>query len=158
MLRLLQIHRGQSWLWQSVNTLGACCPCAFDRNCCCRRANGTDTAPSNAASGNGNEERGGGHILFDTSSAVGSGRWPCVDVAASKPKIHAGGRTRSRSPAQPVSPLGASTRAKSPRGRGRNGISSPISDDGLSIMSGSTWGGGRSIASPGRCEGDLRHR
>ncbi len=124
----------------------------FNHVCCCRRSKRPDTAHSNASSANEDEGQEGDDILFDINSAVGSGRWPCVDGAANTPNIHAGGRMRSKSPAPSVLSLGGSTRAESTRGRGKNRISSPISDDGVSIMSGSTWGGRKGVTSPGRCE------
>lgn len=97
---------------------------------------------SNQREGGGGDGDGdGGVLLFDSSSAVGSGRWPCVEASIVS---GTGGGGRSVSPPRSVSPLGGPTSPKAARERGARGlISSPKSvDGGASMRPGPSWGGG----------------
>lgn len=106
------------------------------------------------------EQRGeGGYhgedILFDSSSSVGAGRWPCERHPA-KPSGVNPGRGRSTSPLGSVSPDSRGHSSKSTRGAGGSTIVlSPASvGRGASMRSGSARGGGKtSTNSPTRCEG-----
>lgn len=119
---------------------------------CQRRARGPFPTQSNAAGGGekkvGQEEEGeeeqGGDLFFDSSSAVGSGRWPCADDA---------GRGRRRSPTRSASPPRGLRRETPSRERGRNATPSAADGDGASVRSGSMWGGsGKASTSPARWE------
>lgn len=85
-------------------------------------------------------------MLFDSSSAVGAGRWPCADDTTDTWATDAG-RARSTASSRSASPV----RVKLRRGPGGDAISSPTSTDGGGA-SRSGWGGGKTSMSPTRCE------
>eukprot|EP00752_Nemacystus_decipiens_P010946 g9728.t1 len=117
-----------------------------------QRARGPDTAQSDAASVDTDEqeEQDGGDLFFDSSSAIGSGRWPCADDA---------GRMSPVSTLLSTSPPVRGTRAeRSTRGGGRSTAASIAAGNNhmLTLSESIRGGGGKAATSPGRFDRSSR--